>query len=146
MGWLGQGQVCQCFYFEHIDDLFKPSNLMTLTTLTTSKRLAEQTLSLLRLCTPVCFTHFTTPMQRVHVHILASVGTVDIYLRVPAFTVSSTCGLLFTLHCTVEKMTVPARPLCQSAANQAKKALEGTITECDCNSFSYFLAADIANE
>lgn len=68
MGWLGQGQVCQCFYFEHIDDLFKPSNLMTLTTLTTSKRLAEQTLSLLRLCTPVCFTHFTTPMQRVHVH------------------------------------------------------------------------------
>lgn len=26
MGWPGQGQVCQCFYFGHMDDLFKPSN------------------------------------------------------------------------------------------------------------------------
>lgn len=26
MGWLGQGQVCPCFYFGRSDDLFKPSN------------------------------------------------------------------------------------------------------------------------
>lgn len=24
MAWLGQGQVCPCFYFGHMDDLFKP--------------------------------------------------------------------------------------------------------------------------
>lgn len=58
IGWLGQRQVCQCFYFWHIVTYLNHPIPITSSTLTTSQRLAKQTLSLLWLCSLVLFYKF----------------------------------------------------------------------------------------
>lgn len=110
---------------------------VTSTTLTTSQRLAEQTLSLLCMCMLVCFAHLTMLMQGVLVHAL-SLSTVYMYL---CFCTSSKLYSFVThhlLHCSWENYSPTETFMCQSAACQTKKALEGTITECECNSFHLF--------
>lgn len=112
---------------------------VTSTTLTTSQRLAEQTLSLL--CVLVCFTHLTMPMEHVHVHIHVCQHSLHIFT---CFCAYSNLYLLFVehrplhLHCIWENYSSSQAFMCQSAVSQAKKALEGTIAECENNSFSFF--------
>lgn len=49
-----------------------------------------------------------------------------------------------SLHHALKNYSSSQTFMCQSSVSQAKKALEGTIAGCECNSFSSFLAVCIA--
>lgn len=79
IGWLGQRQVCQCFYFWHIVTYLNHPIPITSSTLTTSQCLAKQTLSLLWLCLLVLFYTFDqADAECAFTH----AGTVCTYLQV----------------------------------------------------------------
>lgn len=104
IGWLGQRQVCQCFYFWHIVTYLNHPIPITSSTLTTSQCLAKQTLSLLWLCLLVLFYTFDqADAECIH----ARGYSLYIFTGSFALTVRSTCDLLCNAPCSSGKIVAP---------------------------------------
>lgn len=68
MGWPGQGQVCPCFYFGHMDDLFKPSKPRDFNNIHSIPASGgAHSLPPVHGCAGVFYT-FNMSMRRMHVH------------------------------------------------------------------------------
>lgn len=116
---------------------------MTSTTLTTSQHPAEQHMYAgmfytSHIAAAACARTHSRACPRGHYIFRCSCTHSKLYLQF----------VFCTAPCTAVEKNYSSRStfVCQSAVSQAKRALGGTIAECECNSFSSFLAVCIAGE
>lgn len=130
---LGQGHVCQCFYFGNSNDLFKPSNPTWCRQHSQHRSVWLSRLSAFCASVGWCVSH-TQPRRCTNTRV--SVSRVHV-VYAPVHGTSSSLICRRPLLCSaVGKTTAPGRyVIYQSVVHYAKWAPEGTIPVSKCNSF-----------